>query len=401
MIINVKKIARKTLKNIVLLIYHLIYKLSKVKDNLIIFESSLGRNYSGNPKYVYEYMVSKGLDQKYKCVWIIENKKEPIPGECIKIKRLSLKYFYYLSKAKVWVFDTRQPVFVKKKPEVIFIQTWHGTPLKRLANDMQFIRMYGEYDINSYKKNFITTVQLWDYLISQNKYSSHIFKQAFQFNKDILEIGYPRNDILMKMNNDHIIHEIKKNLNLPKEKKVILYAPTWRDNQFDTRGKYRFEIPFDLRVLKEKLENNYIIIIKLHYMIKDHLKEVADYKGFVYDVSTFADTQKLMLISDVLITDYSSVMFDFSLLKRPIVFYTYDLAEYRDEIRGFYFNLEEEAPGPIVTCTNDLVNVIQNIDQIYNLYRRKYEIFVRKFNEFDKGNASEKLVNLIQKYLRS
>ena len=131
-------------------------------------------------------------------------------------------------------------MYIIKRKGCTYIQTWHGTPLKKLALDLEAVFMAGEKDISDYKRNFYNNAQTWDYLISQNSYSTEIFRRAFGFTKEILEIGYPRNDILFHKNNKEDIEKIKKELGLPLDKKIILYAPTWRDNEFHGNGRYKF-----------------------------------------------------------------------------------------------------------------------------------------------------------------
>src|SRR5690606_1338388 len=183
------------------------------------------------------------------------------------------------------------------------------------------VRMPGT-STEKYKENFVMEAKKWDYLISPNEYSTEIFKKAFKFEKEIVESGYPRNDYLINENNENVIERIKIETNLPVDKKVILYAPTWRDNQFYGRGRYKFDLQMDLNLLKEKLSNEYIIVLRLHYLIAENLN-LTDYEGFVYDLSFHEDIRELYLVADLLITDYSSVFFDYAILKRPMIFYVY------------------------------------------------------------------------------
>jgi CDP-glycerol glycerophosphotransferase len=252
--------------------------------------------------------------------------------------------------------------------------------------------MEGEKDLTSYKKNFIKNTRTWDYLITQNSYSTHIFMRAFGFHNNILEIGYPRNDLLFHKNNLSDIAAIKKKLGLPEGKKLILYAPTWRDNEHYGHLKYRLSTQLDLDYLKEKLSSEYAIMIKSHYLVGEK-PDFSAYEGFVYPFGPDYDIAELYLAADILVTDYSSVMFDYSILKRPMVFFTYDINQYRDSLRGFYFDFMEEAPGPITTDTKELADIILSGD--YKEYEDKYTAFVRKYNHADQGNASAKVVDLI------
>jgi CDP-Glycerol:Poly(glycerophosphate) glycerophosphotransferase. len=234
--------------------------------------------------------------------------------------------------------------------------------------------MAGEKSISDYKKKFYENVQTWDYLISQNSYSTRIFRRAFGFNKEILEIGYPRNDVLFRKNNRKDIEEIKDKLGLPKDKRIILYAPTWRDNEFYGKGKYKFNPRINFDLLMKELKKDTVMIVKYHYLVMDQI-DWSPYRGFIYTYDMSYDISLLYLVSDMLITDYSSVMFDYSLLKRPMAFYCYDLEEYKNTLRGFYFDFMNEAPGPVVETTEDLISAIKDYD--FNKYQEKYQIFCK------------------------
>lgn len=387
---RLKKIAKETM----LFIYKIMEKLLPVQNNVVVFNSSMGRNYTGNPRYIYEYMVEKGLDKKYKCIWFFETLPQTLPGRCKIVRFKRLKYFYYMSIAKTWVFDCRQPDFLIKKKNAAYIQTWHGTPLKKLALDMDSVSMAEDKDIAVYKEKFYRNAMTWDYLIAQNDFSANIFKKAFGFEKTMLTIGYPRNDILIHKNNEKYIAALKKELSLPKDKKIILYAPTWRDNEFYSSGKYKFNPHMDFQLLKKALSDKYCIIVKYHYLVKD-LVDWSLYSDFIYDFDMEYDISLLYLVSDMLITDYSSVMFDYSILKRPMLFYCYDYDNYKNNLRGFYFDFEKEAPGPISYVTEELIQDILNYDS--EKYRQRYEAFTKKYNRAEHGTACKEVCSLIQK----
>ena len=227
---------KKTMKNImgktVKAAYNLSSHIIPANKKIVLFESSNGRNYTGSPKYIYEEIVSQGLDNDFKCVWSFTNTDIEIPGNAIKVKRSFPKFLYYTLRSGTWIFDTRHLYYLKKNKNTRYIQTWHGTPLKKLALDMDFLNTDGNDDIEKYHEDFRKNSASWDYLISQNSFSSEIFKRAFDFKGEMLEIGYPRCDILINKNNSDDIDEIKSRLKIPKDKKIILYAPTWRENKF-------------------------------------------------------------------------------------------------------------------------------------------------------------------------
>ena len=155
-------------------------------------------------------------------------------------------------------------------------------------------------------------------------------------------MGYPRNDVLVTRQNDtEYIEQIKKDLNLPKDKKVIMYAPTWRDDEFVKKGQYLFDLKINLANLKEQIGDDYVILLRMHYLIANAL-DLTGYDDFAIDVSNYNDISELYLISDALITDYSSVMFDYGILKRPQFFFAYDIEKYDKGLRGFYMNYMEK-----------------------------------------------------------
>lgn len=393
---KVLQLVRSIVKKCIVLIYIILNKVLPLQKKTIVFGSNLGRNYSGNPKAIYENMVEQGLDQIYHIVWFFENENTKIPGNAKIAKYGRFKYLYYMAVAKVWVFDCRQPKFLAKRKGVTYIQTWHGTPLKKLALDMKEVTMAEGKDTDEYKKDFYDNAQTWDYLLSQNSYSTAIFRRAFAFYKTMVEVGYPRNDILFTGNNEETIKELKIELGLPLDKKVILYAPTWRDDEFYCQGSYKFNPSLAFHMFMEKLREEYVCIVKYHYLIQDSI-DWADYKGFIYDYDKSYDIANLYLVSDMLITDYSSVMFDYSLLNRPMFFYAYDLEKYKDILRGFYFDFVSDVPGPISLKTEDLIDDILHYDA--NDYRAKYTRFHEKYNHLDNGHASEKVVEIIKSHI--
>src|SRR5699024_8754996 len=202
-----------------------------VKKKLIMFESFLGKQYSDSPRAIYEYMVEHDL--RYDMYWSVDRRymKYFEDKDVNYVRRFSIKWLLLMARAEYWVSNSRLPLWIPKPKHTTYLQTWHGTPLKRLATDMDEVHMPGT-NTEKYKENFIKEANKWDFLVSTNAYSTKIFKRAFRFNEKMIETGYPRNDFLINANNSETISQIKKASNLPVDKKVVLYAPTWRDNQF-------------------------------------------------------------------------------------------------------------------------------------------------------------------------
>ncbi|MCY9106314.1 CDP-glycerol:glycerophosphate glycerophosphotransferase [Bacillus atrophaeus] len=375
----------KSIKKFKIYCYRKFFIKMPLKEKQIVFESFLGKNYSDSPRDIYEHMIKNNLDYNY--VWIFNDKNKKIPGPAKVVKRFSFKYYYYLGVSKYWVSNSRIPMHIDKREENVYLQTWHGTPLKKLVFDMKEI-----YSANpNYKKNFYTQSRRWDYLIAPNKYSSEIFKSAFLFEKNMLETGYPRNDILYRDNQKEKINNIKEKIGLPLDKKVILYAPTWRDDDFYAAGKYKFNLKLDLQKMKEKLGSDYVIALRMHYFIADEIS-TEGVEDFAFNLSKYDEIAELYLISDILITDYSSVFFDYANLRRPILFFAYDLEKYRDKLRGFYINIEEDVPGPVVKTSEEVINAISNIEDVNLEYKDKYDHFYDRFCSWHDGQSTEKVV---------
>lgn len=364
-----------------------------VDPKLVIFESYFGRQFSCNPRAIYEYM--KKHCPEYKLYWSVDGRYlQNFAGHDLQIiKRFSLKWFLLTATARYWVTNIRLPLWIPKPKHTIYIQTWHGTPLKKLGLDIDEVHIPGS-DTEKYKREFIMESAKWDYLVSPNSYSTKIFRRAFSFEKEIIESGYPRNDYLYQANNKREIDSLKRRYGLPLDKKVILYAPTWRDDQYFSVGKYRFQLELDLKRMQEELGEHYIVILRMHYLIAEQL-DVSEFAGFAYDFSHHEDIRELYLISDLLITDYSSVFFDYANLRRPMIFFVYDIEDYRDRLRGFYFDLEKKAPGPLVKTTEEVIQAIKHFEERDFALPENFEEFYQTFCEWEDGQAAKRVVETI------
>lgn len=362
-----------------------------IVENLVMFETFMGKSYADSPKYIYEYLA-KNYPGKYQFVWVLNDPKQKLPYGGKVVKRFTREYAYYLAVSKYFVFNIRQPLWFRKREEQVFLETWHGTPLKRLAFDQEEVTAASP----TYKAQFYRQKKEWDYLIAPNKFSSDIFKSCFMYDGNMLETGYPRNDLLSAKNRDEIALKLKKKLGIPLDKKTILYAPTWRDDEYYGNGRYKFKLKLDLDLLKQELGDQYVVLLRTHHYIADNL-DVTGLEDFAFNLSKYDDITEIYLISDICITDYSSVFFDFANLKRPLLFYTYDLDKYRDVLRGFYIDMETELPGPLVYTSEEVVDQIKHLDQLNQKYQEKYQQFYQRFCLWEDGNASKRVVEEVFK----
>ena len=392
-----RKLIRKSMY-----LYRLVrYKLrgfgKKVDDKLIVFSSFTGEKYADSPRAIYEYMLSCGEFDDFKFVWCFtEPEKHAFlldnPNTRI-VKQASKEFEIVFATAKYWVCNHRVSLHRFPRKGQVFIQTWHGTPLKRLGFDIEKSNNEN-YTLDEQNKQYLTDAKKFSYLLSPSAFASEKFISAFALDRlgksnIIVEEGYPRNDALFNFT-AYDVQRIKDGLKIPKDKKVILYAPTWRDNQHTANEGYTYKTEVDFDRLQSELGDEYVILFRAHYFISNSF-DFAKYSGFVYDVSKLDDINELYIVADMLITDYSSVFFDFAILKRPIIYYMYDFDLYKNEMRGFYIDIDE-LPGAIIKDEDSLINEIKAADSFE--YGEKYKAFNEKFNYLDDGNASKRVVNI-------
>ncbi|WP_353485800.1 CDP-glycerol glycerophosphotransferase family protein [Apilactobacillus xinyiensis] len=368
-----------------------------IKKNLVIFESFNGKDINDNPAAIYrEWIKTHNKNLAYFSVKPkLYNKLKAEYPEIKLVKRFMPKWVYLMARANFWAFNSRIPGWWKKNRNTTYIQTWHGTPLKKLGVDIDNVEM-PNISTKKYKHEFIKESHRWSYLIAPNQYSKDIFSRAFNFKGQSLDIGYPRNDVLYKNNNLEYIKTLKKDLLGNSNCKVITYAPTWRDDDYTKKGAYNFELPFDLKAFFNAVDSDTILVIRPHYLIKDNI----NIKGFENRVKILADNDisQIYLISDLLITDYSSVMFDYANLKRPMLFYAYDLEHYRDHLRGFYFNYKTELPGPLAQNEQQFLKwiAIFNNAGTFNGYDIKFNNFYNKYCSWESDQSAFKVTNLME-----
>lgn len=371
-------------------LYSVMKTVLPVNKKKVFFESGLGKNFSDSPKEIFDVLQNKNRDLEY--VWSYNRKVTNNYKDTRVIKRLSPSYYYHLATAGHWVNNQNFPTYIKKRKGTTFLQTWHGTPLKRMLHDIEEIQGRDE----TYLARVSEAVNRWDYLVSPSKYASDSFKSAFKYTGPILEVGYPRNDIFFRENPDSEIEQIRDKLNIEPGKKVILYAMTFRDNQTKA-GRFTMDLALDLQRFHERFGDEYVLLIRMHVVISKRLRIPEEYRESIINVSAYPDIQELMLLSDILITDYSSVFFDYLNTNNPILFYTYDLEEYRDKLRGFYLDFEKDAPGPLCIEEDTLLDAITNIEQVQEEYRDKYQEAKNRFCYLDDGNAAQRVVDKVFK----
>ena len=398
------KVFRKIFRAL-LYIYHATrYQVEKIgkktDEKLIVFSTFNGKSYADSSKAIYEYMVNNPKFKDYKFVWGFKQPEKYSElkrnTNTIVVKQNSHEYEKYLVKAKYWFFNFRTAEYHKPKKDQVYVQCWHGTPLKKLGYDLT--KTDNALNTTKELKNkYKSDAKKFKYMISPSDFTTEKLISSFNLKAlgkadCVIQEGYPRNDFLINHTQDDIIR-IKEKLNIENcNKKIILYAPTWRDNQHEAGVGYTYKTEVDFDMLQEKLQDDYIILFRAHYFVANQF-DFEKYKGFIYNVSDVDDINELYVISDMLITDYSSVFFDYANLKRPMLFYMYDLDSYANDLRGFYIDLNE-LPGKIVKTENDLIQEIERLSTNF-VYDERYQKFNDKYNYLDDGRASERVVERI------
>ncbi|QIL45762.1 hypothetical protein G7081_00980 [Vagococcus coleopterorum] len=366
-------------------VYWFMSRVLPVKSNLIVLESNVGKSIGDSPKDLYDELQSR--DNNFKYVWICNNSHYEMGPRTKIVNRLSIKYYYYLARAGYWVNNQNFPTYLTKRQGTKYIQTWHGTPLKKMQNDITNI--VGRDATYLDRVNY--AVEQWDYLVSPSSYATKCFRSAFKYNKEVIEVGYPRNDIFYKseVELEQIGEIVKYKLGIQNDtRKVILYAPTFRDDSLN-----KFDLELDFKKFVDELSDDYILLVRGHVATNQKINVSKQYSLDIIDVATYPSIQELYVISDICITDYSSVMFDFAHTKRPLLFFTYDLEHYQENLRGFYFDFINEAPGPLVRTTEELIETIKDIAN--NNHAEKYTAFYNKYCSLEDGLSAAKVIDYV------
>ncbi|GAA1811008.1 bifunctional glycosyltransferase family 2 protein/CDP-glycerol:glycerophosphate glycerophosphotransferase [Actinomadura chokoriensis] len=357
-----------------------------VRD-LAVFDAYRGRQYSCNPRGIYDELRRRGTDLE--CVWVTENGQFGRPVGARTVLVGTREHYEALARARFVFGNWSQKEWFTKRDDQTYVQCWHGTPLKKLGYDVKQMPYKRTEGVNWMEHD----VPQWDLLLAQNAFSVPLFRRAFGYEGDVLESGYPRNDILSSPHRDEIAAAVRRRLGIPEGKRVVLYAPTWRDDFHHAIGKRAFRLEFDVDQFRAALGRDHVLLLRTHYLVTDRPKLAPG--DCVMDVSVYPDISELFLISDVLVTDYSSAMFDFAVTGRPMVFFTYDLERYRDHVRGFYFDFDAEAPGPMLGTSREVVEALGDPAALETGYREARAAFAARYCPHDDGHAAARVLDRV------
>ncbi|GAB2847897.1 hypothetical protein GCM10022221_54160 [Actinocorallia aurea] len=352
--------------------------------DLVVFDSMSGRAASCNPRAIHDELLRRdlGLD----LVWISADGQFAAPPGAEVVLAGSRAHYEVMARARYVVGNVRMPRWFRKREGQTYLQTWHGTPVKHLGFDIEAMADRREAAFAHIRGD---TPQ-WDYLVSPSQYATPILRRAYGYEGEVLEIGYPRNDVLHGPDKDAKAAAVRARLGLPEDKKVVLYAPTWRDDlRFSGMPQ---DLALDVADARRALDGDHVLLVRAH---RNAVKGAGWPRpdGFVRDVTAYPDAADLLLAADVLVTDYSSTMVDFAGTGRPVVVFAPDLDRYRDEIRGLYLDLEEKSPGPLLRTSGDVVAALRAGIEAGDAV----EAFRAEFCPFDDGGASGRVIEHVFK----
>ncbi|HET9649830.1 MAG TPA: CDP-glycerol glycerophosphotransferase family protein [Microlunatus sp.] len=339
--------------------------------NAVYFESFYGRNSTCNPRAL-DAVIARQYPQLTR-LWGVVDGSVPIPPGAIPVIQGTREWWEARATSRYVIANDWLRRWFMPQPFQIVLQTWHGSMFKRIGLDRANLP-------KEKQRSLMREQSKWDVLLSQNHHSSEIFATAYAWDRPILEEGYPRDDRLHHAEGTDLRHR----LGIPDGKTAILYAPTWRENLTEM-------VAFlDVERLCADLGDDYIVLLRGHSRTVEFGESVT-IPG-VIDVTTYPEITDLFLAADALITDYSSVMFDYSVTRRPMIFFTPDMADYRDTLRGTYFDLEELAPGPVLFTQEQVTQAIRELDTQNERFAERYQRWHERFNHCDDGHSGERVV---------
>jgi CDP-glycerol glycerophosphotransferase len=349
-----------------------------------VFAAYWYRGYSCNPRAIYER--ARELVPDLRGVWVVNaDAADTMPAGVEYVVPGTREYFDLIARARYFVNNVNFPNHLVKRDGAVHVMTHHGTPVKRMGFDL--VDKPGA-DSRVGFAGLLRRCARWDFSVTQNAFTTVEWERAFPTRYETLEVGYPRNDVLATAT-DEDVRRIRAELGIEPERQVVLYAPTHREYLPD------YTPMLDLAALADGLGPDYVVMARLHYLYGEepHLRELHS-EGRIRDVAAHPSIEELCLAADVLITDYSSIMFDYGVLDRPIVIHAPDWEEYRSR-RGTYFDLVAEPPGVVTATDKELIDSFRSGTVFDEEARQRRAAFRARFCYLDDGRAAERVVRRV------
>ncbi|ELV3393006.1 CDP-glycerol glycerophosphotransferase family protein, partial [Staphylococcus pseudintermedius] len=372
--------------------YAQLYHSTSIKPHQILYQVRDGKSITDSPYAIFLGLNVHEAFSNYQHIWVVDHpdtlvfyqEKFKVFQNVSFVIKESNEYLKALTESKFLINNATFPAYFTKKPQQIYINTWHGTPLKHMGFDVKN-NLKGSQNT---MKNFLAS----DYMISPNAHTTNIFKHAFKldglYSGEILEMGYPRIDLTINTTAKEARKYLAEHLNL-KKKPIILYCPTWRGENVNDPENSLLNVFEEIKLLNQKLP--YQVLVKVHPFVYSKAKEMPELKPYL--VPDFLDTNQLMPAVDLMITDYSSIFFDFLVTDKPIVFYVPDLDKYQNE-RGVYINLCA-LPGPVADNIQDVITLVSNESYKDADVQEKYAKFKHDFVNYENGSVTARLIESV------
>ena len=355
----------------------------KTDEKLILFNSFAGRKYDDSPYALFEAMKKDERFRDYRLVWAFHHPEQFDVKGAEKIRTDTPEYFLTAMKAKVWITNSSfERGLHFKNRNTFYFNTWHGTPIKKMGKDIENNQSFDELGKNS-----------TDIMTAQSDLEIDVFSRMFSIPKEhFLKCGLPRNDILFSYNEAER-KEYREKLGVRDDQKLILYCPTFREFEKDENNRVTLKPPIHLEKWKEELGDQYVLLFRTHYEVAKAM-DIRD-DGFVRNMTDYPSLNELMTASDLLISDYSSVLIDYSIMDKPMFHFTYDYDKY-DSLRGMYFDIRDHISG--ADNEDDLIRLIRNADTEKEV--SKTVQFRKKYVQYY-GNAVSESLNCIAKNIKA
>ncbi|MFG2647334.1 CDP-glycerol glycerophosphotransferase family protein [Streptomyces sp. NPDC048436] len=370
--------------------YRRVLRRLPVSKGSVIFESHMGRHYGDSPRAVHQEILDRGL--RLRCTWSYATTADGFPDTARLVRRWSWRYLWALGRAEFWIDNQGFPHSLDKPRHTTYLQTWHGSAYKRMGFDEARLKTQNAPQRTRLRQ----AVDRFDHFLVRSEHDVKTLARAYGITDErLLRCGYPRNDRLVAARaKDEASGRFPRPaaaavLGIPDHKTVVLYAPTFRGLP---KNNAPARLPLDVVKFADRFGDTHVLLVRAHYM------EVASIPpcppGTVVDVSAHHDVSELLCLADILVTDYSSIMFDFALLDRPLVHFTPDLDAYAAE-RGSYFSLRDDAGGPVVETEAELLRVLATVKQTDGAWAEARRVFAERFGAYDKGRASADVVDAL------
>lgn len=362
-----------------------VFRIFPIKKNKLVFTSYYGKGYGDNAKYIVEEIVNENL--KFDLVWLVNDLDCLMPNQIRKVKFDSISSIYELATAKVWIDNCRKSIYVRKRKNQYYIQTWHGDIGNKKVEKAAEKSLY-----KSYIKMAKNDSKMANLLVAGNSWMVNIYRKDFWYSGEIAKCGYPRRDILYR-ENSKLLEEIRKKIGIINDEKIVLYAPTFRDAIYGQRTDvYELDWNKITKALSKKFGGKWTVLFRLHPNISS-LASTYDVSNNIINVTDYPDMQELLLVSDVCISDYSSSVFEFSITGKPGFLYTVDYDEYvKNRNLAYSFEL---TPFPISFSMTELINNIIHFNQD-EFKKSCFQFYNSYLGMYKEGSAAKYLVDLIK-----